>query len=222
MDDADRTAAGLRLGFVPGVTLTRWRRTWGERYPRTPLQVTEIGADQPRAALDADRFDLCFARLPIERDGVHVIPLYEEQPVVVAPKDHPVAAFETVALADVAEELIDLETGADPFGPDAAVDPFDLVAGGHGLLLVPQSVARSGSRRDLVHRPVTDAEPTTIGLCWRREDPHPLTDDFVGVVRGRTVNSSRTTQTGGTPPARKDRPRTDPGRSGRPARRRRR
>ena len=41
---------------------------------------------------------------------------------------------------------------------------------------------------------VTDAEGTTIGLAWRINDPHPLIDEFIGVVRGRTVNSSRTQQ----------------------------
>ncbi|WP_445286220.1 LysR substrate-binding domain-containing protein [Arthrobacter sp. Hiyo1] len=30
--------------------------------------------------------ELSFVRLPVDRDGLHVIPLYEEQPVVVAPK----------------------------------------------------------------------------------------------------------------------------------------
>ena len=62
------------------------------------------------------------------------------------------------------------------------------------VLRVPMSVARTGSRRDLTDRPVTDAEGTTIGLAWRIDDPHPQIDEFIGVVRGRTVNSSRTQQ----------------------------
>lgn len=196
MDETEGGARsrGLRIGFVPGVTLTKWRRIWGERYPRTPLEVVEVAEDEQRAVLGDGRVDLCFARLPVDREGLHVIPLYEEQPVVVVPKDHPVAAFDTVTLADLAgEELLDA---------DVPVDPIDLVAGGVGLAVVPQSVARSRSRRDLVHRPVTDAEPTTIGLCWLQDDDRPETEDFIGVVRGRTANSSRTTQSGGTPPSR--------------------
>ena len=67
----------------------------------------------------------------------------------------------------------------------------DLVAGGAGVLLVPQSIARSHSRRDLVYRPITDGTPTQVGLAWLVGPPSELVDDFIGVVRGRTVNSSR-------------------------------
>ena len=48
--------------------------------------------------------DLSFVRLPVEREGLSVIPLYEEQPVVVAPKGHEISLFEEVALADLSAE----------------------------------------------------------------------------------------------------------------------
>jgi hypothetical protein len=44
----------------------------------------------------------------------------------------------------------------------------------------------------VVYRPVTDAEPTTIALAWRIDNPNELIEEFVGIVRGRTANSSRT------------------------------
>ena len=177
---------GLHVGFVPGVTLTKWRRIWAERFRRTPLDTVEIArAEQRDALLAADRpLGMCFIRLPIERDGLHVIPLYEEQPVVVVPKDHPLADFEEVSLADLAGEPI----LPDPESPDAA----DRTAWAGGLWLCPQSVARTQSRKDLVARPLVDAEPTTIGLAWRVGDDNPLIEEFIGIVRGRTLNSSRT------------------------------
>lgn len=167
---------------MPGVTLTKWRRVWAERLPRTPLTVVEVAEADQRSALSAGQVDLCFVRLPVDAEGLHTIRLYDEQPVVVAPKDHPVAAFDAVGLADLAgeDEVVD--------GPDA----FDKVAWGAGLLRVPHSIARSHSRRDLVYRPVTDAEPTTIALAWLVDNPDPLIEEFVGIVRGRTANSSRT------------------------------
>lgn len=88
-----------------------------------------------------------------------------------------------MALADLAgEELLDA---------DGPVDPFDLVAAGQGLLVVPHAVARSSGRRDVVFRPVADAAPTQVVLAWHRDREHPATQDFVGVVRGRSVTSSR-------------------------------
>lgn len=175
--------AALRVGFVPGVTLTKWRGIWRERFPRTPLIVVEVAEHDQRRVLDAGEVDLCFARLPLDTEGLHRIRLYDEVPVVVAPRDHPLAAFDEVSLADLTgEPLVD---------PDLA-DAFDRVAWGSGVLLVPHSIARSHSRRDLVYRPVTDAEPTTVVLAWTQDNPNPLIEEFIGIVRGRTANSSRT------------------------------
>lgn len=185
----------LRVGFVPGVTLTRWRRVWAERLPQATLEVVEVEQAGQREVLDAGVVDLCFVRLPIERGGLHLIRLYDEVAVVVAPKDHPVAAFDQLSLADLAGEP------RVPDGPDA----FDRVGWGAGVLVVPHAVARSQSRRDLVAVPLTDAEPTTIGLAWLVEAPAPraavddealgrdaLIEEFVGIVRGRRAGSSRT------------------------------
>ena len=184
-DSAQAAEATLRVGFVPGVTLTKWRRIWGERFPRQPLEVSEVAEAEQRRVLVEGAVDLCFIRLPIERTGLHAIPLYEEVPVVVVPKDHPLAAFDDVELAQLADLL-----AVDP----QAHDPFDLVAYGQGVLRVPHSIARSGSRRDLVYRPIIDAEPTTVALAWRIDNATELIEEFIGVVRGRTVNSSRTAQ----------------------------
>jgi DNA-binding transcriptional LysR family regulator len=213
---APGTAArgGLRVGFVPGVTLTKWRRIWSERCPRITLRVIDVAEQDQRSALDEDRVDMCFVRLPLAVDSLHVIPLYEEVPVVVAPKDHPIAVFEEVALADLAEENV-----LDSHDTEHAID---LVAGGAGVLLVPHSIARSHSRRDLIYRPVADAPPTQIALAWRQDHGGDLIEEFIGIVRGRTVNSSRTARPAPAEPAAKARPAPKPStRAVRPGRRRR-
>jgi DNA-binding transcriptional LysR family regulator len=201
------------VGFVPGVTLTKWRRIWSERFPRLALEIVEVTEAEQREAITQEQVDLCFVRLPVVDAGLHVIPLYEEVPVVVAPKDHPVSVFDEVSVKDLSEE--DTLEG---FEPGEAID---LVAGGAGVVFVPQSVARSLSRRDLVYRPVSDAQATRIALAWLRDNPHEMIEEFIGIVRGRTVNSSRTSRPAPTPtPAptspRKPRPAK---RTGRPRRR---
>lgn len=196
------------MGFVPGVTLTKWRGVWAERFPRRPLDVIEVSPDDQRRVLDDGEVDLCFVRLPIDTDDLHLIRLYEELPVAWVSKDHLLAAADDeVALADLAEETV-----------VSSVTGFhlDLVAAGEAVLLVPQSVARSHSRRDFTYRIVTDAPSTTVGLAWLKDNPHELIDEFIGVVRGRTANSSRSTQERAArkPPA----PPTPPRASTKPAR----
>lgn len=73
---------------------------------------------------------------------------------------------------------------------------LDLVEANVGVVVLPQSLFRAASRKDLVGRPLMNAEGTRIALVWRDEDATETTEEFIGVVRGRTANSSR--QPGGT------------------------
>ena len=82
-----------------------------------------------------------------------------------------------------------------------------LAAAGVGRLVVPQSLARLHHRRDLTYRPLTDAPGSGVGLAWPDAENTELMEEFIGIVRGRTVNSSRTPRRDATPaPAKKRRP----------------
>lgn len=60
----------------------------------------------------AGTVDAAVARLPIDRTGLHAIPLYTETTVVVVPKEHVVTAADEVTVADLADEIV-LRTGDD-------------------------------------------------------------------------------------------------------------
>lgn len=165
---------------MPGVTLTKWRRVWAERF-REPLEIAEVSDADQLAAIRRGEVDMCFVRLPIDRAGMHAIPLYDEVMVAWVAKDHPIAAVDELTMADLADETVLSELDA------VAIDR--VLAG--AVLVVPMSIARSASRRDLVHRPIIDADPSPIALAWLQDNQHPLIAEFVGVVRGRSVNSSR-------------------------------
>ncbi|MDR5698451.1 LysR family substrate-binding domain-containing protein [Agromyces aerolatus] len=174
----------LRLGYVAGVSPGRWLRTWAERRPDQPLEATRVDEAEQFAALLAGEHDLAFVRLPVPHDGLHAIPLWEEVAVAVLAKEHPLAAADTLELADLANEP------AAPEQPDAAMT-VELVAAGTGFAILPHGVARLHHRRDVVAIPVTDAPPTRIALVWRVERDDADIQEFVGVVRGRTAQSSR-------------------------------
>jgi DNA-binding transcriptional LysR family regulator len=185
----------LRVGKVPGVTVTKWYGIWAERFPRVRMVVSDVDAEDQRRVLTDGEVDVCFVRLPLDDDGLHLIRLYEEEPVAWVSKDHVVATVDAVSLAELADETVLTSFTA------AAIDR---AANGEAVLHVPQSIARAESRRDLVYRPITDAPVTTVGVAWLAGDPNELIEDFIGVVRGRTANSSRTAQARvdkGKPPA---------------------
>jgi DNA-binding transcriptional LysR family regulator len=160
------TGAPLRVAFVPGVTPDKWARIWRERMPRTPLQLLPVAEEEQLAVLDGGDADMVFLRVSasLTRDGLSVIPLYRELPVVVVPVNHPVAALDEVTVADLA---------------------------GHELPIVPMSVGRMGHRSGVTSRPVTDAPDSGIALAWLAATLDPRIETFIGIVRGRTARSSR-------------------------------
>jgi hypothetical protein len=87
-----------------------------------------------------------------------------------------------------------------------------VVASGTGVVVLPMSVARLHARKDVTTRPVVDAPESQIGLAWRADLDDPRTETFVGIVRGRTVRSTR-----GDEPAEKPRPSRKPATGQRPA-----
>ncbi|MBT2567641.1 LysR family substrate-binding domain-containing protein [Arthrobacter sp. ISL-85] len=176
----------LRVAYVAGVTPGKWIRRWEERMPHIPLEVFMVDDGAQLGVLQDHKADMGFVRLPIEREGLSVIPLYEEQPVVVAPKGHEISVFEEVALADLTQESF-LDAAA-LGGPEAALQ---LVAAGAGLLILPMSVARHFNVKDTVARRLTGAEGTGIALAWPAEATDDVLEEFIGVVRGRTAQSSR-------------------------------
>ena len=191
-------AEAFRVGFVTGATPDKWARIWRQRR-KDPLELVPVDqADQERGIRDSS-LDMALVRLPVERDGLHLIPLYDERPVVVVGQDHVVTAADEVTTADLAGEQLVLphESGWTPavaqldFPPMSLREAVEVVAGGTGVLVVPMSVARLHHRKDVTYRPVSDLPATKVGLAWLVDNDDPRIQAFIGIVRGRTERSSR-------------------------------
>ena len=188
----------LRVAFAPGVTVGKWTRRWQDRHPELPLEVFPAVENDGVAVLTDGRATLSFVRLPIERDGLSVIRLYGELPVLVVPRDSDLAELESVPESRV----IDLAQVA-TYSPERPVkDAVALVAAGIGFLRLPHSLARLHARKDVVAIPIQDAPETDIAICWRQDETTELVEEFVGIVRGRTEASSRANPTPPTPKVR--------------------
>jgi DNA-binding transcriptional LysR family regulator len=187
MDQEHSAARSLSVGFVPGVTPGKWTRRWEERLPGIPLNVFQCTEAEQLQILRDGRADMSFVRLPVDREGLSLIPLYKETPVVVAPREHDVALYDDeVPLADLAAENF-----LDPGEMGGAKTGIEVVASGAGVMILPMSLARLYNRKDVVYRPVAGAEETQIGLAWLSERTDETIEEFVGIVRGRTAQSSR-------------------------------
>lgn len=192
----------FRLAYVPGVTPAKWVRIWNERRPDVPLVLVPVPAAEAADVLRRGEADAGLVRLPVDREVFSAIALYTEATVVVAPKDHVVTAAEEVSLEELADEVVlhsldDVLDWQQPPGepaferPATTEDAIEHVASGIGILYVPQSLARLHHRKDLTYRTVVDAPQSDVALSWPEDATTDLVEDFIGIVRGRTVNSTR-------------------------------
>ena len=238
----------FRIEFVPGVTPDKWLRIWARRKPDEPIEAVAVDEDPTLTSLRDGTASMGLVRLPVDRSGMHLIPLYDEVPVVVVAKEHAVAAFDEVDVSDLADEVVMQRPESVPewltvasagalqrargMPEMTAREAISVVATGSGIVIVPMSVARLYHRKDVVHRPVTGVARSGVGLAWRSDDTDPRIEDFIGIVRGRTERSSRGarqesaaqhrdtpgTTTDGSAPARGTRARTLPHRGAAPRR----
>lgn len=191
----------FRLGAVPGATPGKWIDAWKRRMPNVPLELVPIDVAGQRAAIE--EVDAALVRLPLDEAGLHLITLYDEIPVVVASIDSHLLAVDELTIADLEGEVvmtpsddalgpIDLPGTLRPaFAPLPTDEAIATAAAGVGVVIVPMSLARLHHRKDAGHRPLVDGPASTVALAWPRERTTPDVETFVGIVRGRTANSSR-------------------------------
>lgn len=191
------------LGAIPGATPGKWIDLWNERMPRTALELIPLAVPDQRRALIEGEVDAALVRLPLDRTDLHLIALYDEIPVVVTAADSALTAADELDLADLAGEVVivprddvlGLEvpgTVAPAFAPPAdTAEAIATVAAGVGIVVVPMSLARLHRRKDADYRPLRDGPTSSVALAWVADRTTPEVEAFVGIVRGRTSNSSR-------------------------------
>lgn len=198
----DRTPRGFRLGVIPGATPGKWADAWQRRMPHVSLELVPIAVATQREELST--LDAAIVRLPIaDDDDLHVIPLYEEVPVVVASTDSHLLAADELEIEDLAGEVLlstaddvlgdlDLPTRAPAFPAiPTTEEAIATIAAGTGILVVPMSLARLHHGKDVGFRPLRGGPLAPVGLAWERDRSTADVEVFVGIVRGRTENSSR-------------------------------
>lgn len=185
----------LRIAYATGVTPGKWMDRFKERYPKVELQAWRHDDGEILDLLAEDRADAVFVRYRGEspKDQTrHVIPLYEELEVVCAAKDHEAEYYDESIPAEVVAGFAQLDLADYPEEVGGIGVAMEVVASGAQVLRVPQSIARLFARKDVISRFVEGGTPTQVGIAWpaAMEDT-ALLEEFIGIVRGRSANSSR-------------------------------
>jgi len=106
-----------------------------------------------------------------------------------------------VGETDIVGELIHYQGSSDI---PAIREHLGVVAAGVGVVIAPRPVLKLLSGKKIAHREYRNPTypSTTIALVWRKTDDSEAIQDFVGIAKGRTPQSTRGSQLANAKPAR--------------------
>lgn len=212
--DLPDAPAGMRLGFVRGISPTKWARRYIQAV-HVKLQLVPVAAPFSPHTPRSDDYDMLLERTApgtrpkgTEEGGERrALRLYSESIALVVNVDHELAEETEISLQDLA--LIPLldhpnhapqwpaaEPWLDPsWKPKHARAALELVATGAGAILLPLPLARHiSSKKDHALLKVV-GEPeiagTTVWATWEAADDSDEMQQLAGILRGRTARSSR-------------------------------
>jgi DNA-binding transcriptional LysR family regulator len=190
-----RAARGTRrlvVGFRAGVMVTDAVRAFAEARPDVAVDVLRLEWDEQEEALRDGRVDVAFVRRPIGTDGLRLVPLFAEDRFAVVRADDPLAARDSLVVADLADEVVLRYLATTPssaLGLRTVEEKLEHVASGHGIVLLPRSMVAYYTRSDLVAIPVLDAEPDEVLLACESGRRSRLLADFERAATGVRVST---------------------------------
>src|SRR6266850_1464765 len=173
--------------------------------PRVQLRLYEYQTAPMLEKLHGGELDVGILALPVELAGLEARELYSEPFTVALPERHPLAARDTVRVADLkGETLLLLEDGhclrdqalevcsrvgvrdSQDFRATSLETLRQMVATGAGVTLLPELAGRGAYRnaRGVVLRPFAKPAPRRhIGAIWRKSTARrPAIDALAGLI----------------------------------------
>ncbi|MFC8824492.1 LysR family transcriptional regulator [Streptomyces sp. NPDC057137] len=197
---AARGESTFTVGFMPGITVTGAVRAFSAAHPELTVKVVRTSwADQVEAVHEG-LLDVSFVRLPVDRRGLALRPVFREPRVAVLPAHHRLAGKESIGIADLAAErllqdpdavpewrdLPDRPGGTEGAGPRPAFrsveEKLEHVATTGGVIVLPLSTAAYYTHTDVAHVPIGDIGPNEVCLAWSAHRHSPLLPEFADIA----------------------------------------
>lgn len=199
------TATQIAVGMQTAVGRGLQRRSlarFGELAPGVIPSLRLVGWSDPTAGLADGSSDVAFLWLPVPLDDIDTLPVATEPRRVALADDHPLAAREQIAFAELLDEpfvalpdtagpLRDFWLAVDQRGgrparvgavAETADAALEAVAAGLGVVLLAAGNAALYERAGVVSRAVDGLTPAVLTLAWRADDRRPVVAAFVRAV----------------------------------------
>ena len=182
----------LKLGYTIGAGLEvvpRLLRTHHEREPTAVVETEEFDFTDPSAGLRDNLVHAAVVRPPLGLAGLVSVELATERLVACLPEDHPLAARESLSVAEVLPEpiiaapvspgpwrdywiLTDYRSGPAPVVAEASTldAEMHLVSRGVGLSITSEAVGLWYRRPGVTFVPILDLTPCSVSLAWWPQD----------------------------------------------------
>lgn len=149
-----------------------------------PVAVRLCGWQEQPRLLRAGEADVALVHAPFDGTGLDTERLAAEPRVAVLAADHPLAARDRLALADLGLDAGSVERHVDEArrGHGDLAQVLTAVALGKIVTLLPASVTARYPRPGVAYRPVLDAPPVVLSLAWPRQSRSTATAALVRVA----------------------------------------
>jgi len=187
------------VGFMPGITVTAAVRAFATRHPDLTIDLTRTSWEDQTQAVRDGRVDVSYVRLPVDQVGLKLVRLFSDPRVAAVSADHRLAGKESVAITDLLDDDLLQDPNAVPEWRDAAPElrrgsrrtrqimasveeKLEHVAAGHGIAVLPQSIANFYTRPDVVYLDIDDFAPNYVCLAWDAARRSPLLPEFADIA----------------------------------------
>ncbi|MET0900841.1 MAG: LysR family transcriptional regulator [Mycobacterium sp.] len=177
--EVDRGVRRLAIAFAPGLHVSDAVRAFTAAHPDVEIALFTCKWWEQDAPLRDGRADVGYLRRPFDDAGLRTMPIGHESKVACLPVTHPFARRSSLTSADLTGQLV---LDAQIRRTSSVEEKFELIASGHGIALVPRSVAQSYSRPDLVYVPVADAVPMETCLAVAEDRRDRRVADFLDIA----------------------------------------
>ncbi|MFJ4067352.1 LysR substrate-binding domain-containing protein [Pseudomonas sp. NPDC089996] len=176
-----------------------------QNHPLITVSVREIDSAEAIPALEAGDIDIAFARLEGNL-GRHIqsLPLSEDRLAVALPKDHALAAKESISLQSLADETLVMasrdvspvyfdylvgQCKASGFAPRivhqvrSVSSQVAFVSCGQGIALVPTSMGKLAPENVVIRPLHPEVKVVITAMAWHSEHKNPLVEAMIDDAR---------------------------------------
>ena len=177
--EVDRGVQRLVVAFASGLRVSEVVVAFTAKYPEVEIDLLRLNWWEQDGPLRDGRADIGYLRGSFDQTGMRVVPIGTERRVACLPLTHRLADRESLVRAELDGEPV---MNAHGRRTASIEEKFELIASGHGIALVPETVAQVYPRTDLVYLPITDAEPDGTYLVVPTGRRNELALDFLDLA----------------------------------------